>query len=218
METSRSAPADPAVDGGPAGPRPRRDAQRTHRRLVAAAHDVFAARGLSAGLNEVAARAGVGVGTVYRHFPDKQQLIEVALHAEFEALLALVDAGLHARTAWDGLAHVLRESAAMAVANRGLRDVSFGSLRSRDAVRHEGEHLARRLEALLQAARAEGVLRPEVVADDLVMIVLMVSDLAYRTDEVSPGAYRRYLDLVIDGLRARSGGGQLSKLIGSPET
>ncbi len=178
-----------------------------HGRLVAAAHDVFAARGLSAGLNEIAAHAGVGVGTVYRHFPDKEQLIEVALHAEFEALLALVDVGLQTDSPWDGLTHVLRESAAMAVANRGLRDLSFGTSQGRDTVQHEEERLMPRLDELLQAARAEGVLRPDVVAEDLVMLIIMVSELVYRTDRVTPGTYGRYLDMVIDGLRVRSDGG-----------
>ncbi|TFC04093.1 TetR/AcrR family transcriptional regulator [Cryobacterium adonitolivorans] len=196
-------------DSVAARPRLRRDVQRSRERLIASARDVFAAQGLAAGLNEVASHAGVGVGTVYRHFPDKQELIEVALNDAFESLIALMERNLEINSPWRALERALRDSVAMAVANRGLRDLTFLSSRGRESVQVERARLNPLIERMLHAARVEGELRQDVVVDDLVMIMLMVSDFAYRSEAVRPGAYRRYLDMLIEGLRKPQHGDEI---------
>ncbi|MGX6607928.1 TetR/AcrR family transcriptional regulator [Micromonosporaceae bacterium Da 78-11] len=199
--TSIKQPRPPDSDP-PGSERPlRRDAERNRRRIIDAAREVFAVQGVGAGLNDIAHHAGVGIGTVYRHFPDKDVLVDTALADQFAALVDLVDQGLAAPTAWAGLTHVVRQSVAMNVADRGLRDVAFSSGRGRLQVDALRDGLALRMELLLQRARSEGVLRPDLTVADLIMIMLMLTEFAHRSAPVRPDAYRRYLELMIGSLR-----------------
>jgi AcrR family transcriptional regulator len=193
-------PTEPTA--GASAPRPpRRDAVRNRQRIIAAAREVFAAQGVGAGLNDVAHHAGVGIGTVYRHFPDKDVLIDAAIGDQSVVLVALIDEGLAAATAWAGLIHVVREVVALNVADRGLRDVAFGSEHGRRQVDALRDGLAPRLERLLDRARTDGVLRPDLTVADFIMIMLMLTDFAQRSAAVQPDAYRRYLELIITALR-----------------
>ncbi len=186
----------------------RRDAQRNRRRIIDAAREVFAAEGVAAGLNDVAHHAGVGIGTVYRHFPDKDVLVHAALREEMENLVAVIDEGLTADSAWDGLTHVFRRAVAMSVACRGLRDVAFSlgyGPQHDDVYRHV---LAPRIEELLARARAQGVVRPDITVADLIMLMLMLTEFAQRSSPVQPDAYRRYVELVITALHPSSHGNE----------
>src|SRR3982751_2657327 len=91
----------------------RRDAQLNRERIVVAAREVFAAKGLNASLDDVAHHAGVGVGTVYRRFPTKEALLEVALDERFEEHVRAAEVALTAPTGWDGLVGFLRQAAEM---------------------------------------------------------------------------------------------------------
>ena len=179
----------------------RRDAERNRQRIIDAAREVFATQGIGAGLNEIAHHAGLAVGTVYRRFPDKDALVQTALRDEFEALVALADEGLAEATGWDGLTTVFRRAVAMNVASRGLRDLAFSSDHGRRHVEALRPGMESRVKALLDRARAEGSLRPDVTVVDFFMMMLMVTEFAYRTAAVQPDAYRRYLELLITSLR-----------------
>jgi len=183
----------------------RRDAERNRQRIIAAAGEVFATQGIGAGLNEIAHHAGLAIGTVYRRFPDKDALVQAALHEEFEALVALADEGLAEATAWDGLTSVFRRVVDMNVASRGLRDLAFSSEHGRRQVEALRPGMESRIETLLDRARAEGSLRPDVTVVDFFMMMLMVTEFAYRTAAVQPNAYRRYLELLITSLRGTPG-------------
>ena len=86
---------------------PRRDAERNRRRIIEAAREVFALRGLDAGFNEIARHAGLGVGTVYRRFPDKETLVEAVLEDDVTARVDLIEECFHAAHAWDGVGGLL---------------------------------------------------------------------------------------------------------------
>ncbi|MBX9247146.1 helix-turn-helix transcriptional regulator, partial [Actinotalea ferrariae] len=118
----QSASVGPAADGGP---RLRRDAAANRERIVRAARELFASRGLGVGLNEVAHHAGVGVGTVYRRFGDKQTLVDAALEEPLERMRTVAAEAERAERAWDGLMLLLGEGAALLAANLGLRDVAL---------------------------------------------------------------------------------------------
>ncbi|WP_285566518.1 TetR/AcrR family transcriptional regulator [Streptomyces sp. RTGN2] len=200
-----------------AGRAPRRDPARNRGRTIDAAREVFAAQGVGAGLNEIAHHAGVGIGTICRHFPDKQVLVDAALGDRFTELTALVDHGLAAATAWEGLTHVMRQAVAMNVADRGLRDIVFSSRHGRrraDALR---DGLAPRLEQLLQRAQREGAVRPDLTVADLVMIMLMLTEFAHRSSPVRPDAYSRYLELIISSLRPQSAADDLGVVLSEAE-
>jgi AcrR family transcriptional regulator len=190
----------------------RRDAERNRRRIIEAAWEVFASRGLSAGLNDVAHHAGLGVGTVYRHFPNKDTLIEAALQDRVEAMLDIALEGLAAPTAWEGLTRVLREFAAMQVADRGLRDVALGAGYGQRGMEAMRSRIVPVVAQLLERAQAEGTVRPGVTVADLVIILFMVTEFARHSADVRPEAYHRYLDLFLDALRP----GPSSTELGAP--
>jgi AcrR family transcriptional regulator len=183
----------------------RQDAELNRRKIIDAARAVFASKGIEAGHNEIAHHAGVAVGTVYRRFPDRDALITASLHDESEALIGLVSRGMESDDAWAGLSMVIREAVAMGVANRGLRDVAFASPAGVAGFAQLRDRIRPRMVELLARAAAEGCLRPGVTVQDLVMIMLMVTEFAHRSAAVYPDLYRRYLELLITSLRAGAG-------------
>lgn len=185
----------------------RRDAQRNRERILVAARDVFATRGFAATLDDVAHHAGVGVGTVYRRFPTKEELIEAVFTDRLEDLVTLAEEALAAPSAWDGLTGFLRTSARWHAADRGLRDAAL-SMDERH-FKQAGEQLAPLLEQIMARAHAEGTLRPDAGFHDFPIIMAMVTEMAQHSEEYRPGLYERYLELMIDGLRARPDNGSL---------
>lgn len=113
--------------GDPEGVPRRKDAERNRRRLLAAAREVFRDRGVAATLNDVAHHAGLGVGTVYRHFANKEELID----ALFEDMVETVDRYVHEAAdepdAWLGLTRALRQVCEVQAFDRGLREVMLGT-------------------------------------------------------------------------------------------
>ncbi|MEU4162178.1 TetR/AcrR family transcriptional regulator [Actinoplanes sp. NPDC026670] len=185
----------------------RRDAQRNRERIVEAAGEVFATRGFAATLDDVAHHAGVGVGTVYRRFPTKEELIDAVFTDRLEALVTLAEEALTAPSAWAGLTGFLRTSARWHAADRGLRDaaLSMGEQHFKQA----GEQIVPLLEQLMERAHAEGTLRLDAGFHDFPIIMAMVTEMAQHSEGCRPGLYERYLELVIDGLRARPDNGVL---------
>ncbi|MFC4064157.1 TetR/AcrR family transcriptional regulator [Actinoplanes subglobosus] len=185
----------------------RRDAQRNRERIVEAAGEVFATRGFAATLDDVAHHAGVGVGTVYRRFPTKEELIDAVFTDRLEDLVTLAEEALTAPSAWEGLTGFLRTSARWHAADRGLRDaaLSMGEQHFKQA----GEQIVPLLEQLMERAHAEGTLRLDAGFHDFPIIMAMVTEMAQHSEGCRPGLYERYLELVIDGLRARPDNGTL---------
>ncbi|WP_187414840.1 TetR/AcrR family transcriptional regulator [Nonomuraea sp. PA05] len=183
----------------------RRDAERNRDRIVRAAQELFAERGIAVGFNEVAHRAGVGVGTVYRRFTDKEELIHAALEKPLAELAQVAQRAGEAGRAWDGLELLLGSITELLVDNLGLRDVALGGGAWRLA-RPTVERVAEVMRHLLDRARAEGDLRDGVAGDDVTMILWLVTDLAQHSVQVRPGLYRRYLQVLLDGLRATPDG------------
>lgn len=177
----------------------RRDAQRNRERVVDAARSLYAERGLAVGYNEIAHRAGVGVGTVYNRFPDKDELVRAALAGPGRELLAVAETARTTARAWDGLVVVLDGIAALLAANLGLRDIALTF--DEDTVPEPGPAIADVITDLLARAAAEGDLRDGVTIHDLVVVLWMVTEVA-RHSPGHPDLYRRYLRLLVDGLTA----------------
>lgn len=189
-------------------PRPlRRDAELNRRRIIEAAREVFAARGLAATLDDVAHHAGVGIGTVYRRFPTKEALIEVALEDRLDEVVDLAETAMLEPTAWDGLTLFLRRITDLHAADRGLRDVALGT-QHRTRV---GERMVRPVQRLVERAQAEGTLRADFDVHDVPLLMLMVSEVAYNSERFHPYAYVRYRQLLLDGLRAGPSTGELGE-------
>jgi len=189
----------------------RRDAELNRQRIITAAREVYAERGLTATLDDVAHRAGVGIGTVYRRFPTKEALLEVVLEERLEQHAQAAEAALRAPTAWEGLTTFLREIAEMHAADRGLRDVALGAeIDLRHLIRIR-DRVVPTTKQLIERAQAEGSLRPDVTVEDLPLVMMMVSEVAHHSNAIRPGIYLRYLQLLLDGLRCSPGGGDLGR-------
>jgi AcrR family transcriptional regulator len=183
----------------PASERPlRRDAERNRLRILQAAREVFADRGFDASLDQIAAHAGVGVGTVYRRFADKDALIDALFEERIDEVAAAGQRGLCASDPWEGLVGFLQQANALRARDRGLRQV----LLSRGAHRTERarEKITPIATELLARAQQAGSLRADFDLFDLPLIDLMVSAIADLTREVSPELWQRALTIIIDGL------------------
>ena len=183
----------------------RRDAERNRQRILDAAREVFAAQGLDAGLNEIARHAGLGVGTVYRRFPDKEVLIETVLEDEVASLTVLIEDFFHSNSAWEGLRGLLHVVADRQVAHRGFSEAILGSDHHRQFSAAFRTRVGPRMVALIRRAEQEGSLRSGVSVGDLMMILLMVGELGAAGEAVSPGMHRRYIDLFLESLKAEDG-------------
>ena len=181
----------------------RRDAERNRRRILAAAAEAFAEGGLAVTMDEIARRAGVGVGTVYRRFPDKELLIEALFEQRIDDLVALAEAARDEPDAWDGLVRFFESFVALEAADRGLKEVVLTPNRGQQRVARARARLTPVVNDVLERAKADGVLRPDVVGPDLGLVQFMLGAVADVTRDVDPELWRRFLGIALDGLRTR---------------
>jgi AcrR family transcriptional regulator len=184
----------------------RRDAERNRERILAAARAAFAEDGLSVTLDEIARRAGVGVGTIYRRFPDKEQLIEALFEARMNEMAAEAEAALQAEDAWAGLVRFLETATEQHACDRGFKEVALSGVHGRERVARARQLMFPLVSKLVARAQADGSLRPDVEATDLPLLQLMLGSLSECTREADPEAWRRYLGIITDGLRTRRDG------------
>ncbi|MGZ6708331.1 MAG: TetR/AcrR family transcriptional regulator [Solirubrobacteraceae bacterium] len=191
-----TAPADDAE-------RPlRADAERNRQRILKAAGEVFAQRGLSVTLDDIARHAGVGVGTVYRRFPEKEQLIDALFEERIEAMVAVADAGLANPDPFAGLVHFLERGLELQASDRGLKELMHNAGLGAKRVSHARDRMAPRVLELVARAQASGQLRADVAGPDMPLITLMIGSVMDITQDIRPDTWRRLLGIVIDGLRA----------------
>jgi AcrR family transcriptional regulator len=181
----------------------RADAARNRERILTAASEVFAQRGLDATLDEIAHHAGVGVGTVYRRFAGKEELVEALFEQSVNELVDLAEAAVAYEDSWDGLVWFLGRATQMQADDRGLRDVVLHSGYGRERLAQARGCIVPVVTRLVERAQADGYLRPDLVPADVPIIELMVSTVATYTGDLAPDLWRRYLAIVIDGLAAQ---------------
>src|SRR3954466_511115 len=150
----------------------RRDAERNRQRLLGAAVELFAQRGLDVTLNDVAHHAGVGVGTAYRRWANKEQLIDELFARKLDHVAALGTEALDDPDAWHGLTTFLERSLRMQLEDRGLKELLTDPELGHDQVNRARERIAPLVEAIVDRARASGQLRPEFAATDAIFIQL----------------------------------------------
>ena len=185
-------------------PRPlRRDAEHNRQRIMAAAREVFAERGFGATLDDIAVHAGLGVGTVYRRFPNKAALIEALFEENFEEIAELGRRAAAVPDAWDGLVGFLTAVAEMQNRDRGLRDLMLTQRGGEARTARMRESMKPSLEALIHRALEQGELRSDFAPGDIPVIQLMVAAAFDFTCVSDLDGWRRYLALVLDGLRRR---------------
>ena len=186
----------------------RRDAERNRQLIIGAAKVVFAQRGLDASLDEIAKEAGLGVGTVYRRFPNRDALIDALSADVLSSIERLADEALAMPRAWDGLRHFMSSMLESQTADKGLRDVMI----ARHMVNSEQEDVVRAklepaLDDIVRRAQEEGDLRPDATATDIGVLEVAALGIAEFTASQSSEVWRRHLSILLDGLRARPDGG-----------
>lgn len=178
----------------------RADARRNRALILAAAQAEFAASGSDAQMDAIAERAGVGVGTLYRHFPTKEALVSHLVRARFEGFREVARVALTVEDPWEAFASFMRENATRCAADVGTQHAFFESdpeLCHRLAVETGLHDLSQQLIARGQAA---GVIRLDFAAEDIGMVMCGVAG----TMGHGPAGWnwRRHLDFMLDGLRA----------------
>lgn len=168
----------------------RADALRNREKLIAAATELFAARGTDVSLEAIAKRAGVGIGTLYRHFPTREALVEEAYRHEVEQLTAAAPTLLEQHAADVALAEWMERFVAYAAAKKGMK----GALRS-ERFPDTRERIVAAIAQLLEAGVRAGTLRPDVDAD---LVWRAMSPVWSIDDEAQ---IRTLLRLLMDGLR-----------------
>lgn len=189
---------------GIVGERPgqRRHARRNHELLVAAAREVFAEQGVEASLEEVARRAGVGIGTLYRHFATREALVEAIFERRIGELVAVAEAAAAEPDGWSGLVRFLERTLERQVGDRVLKDVLMRYPSGAGRFASAREELRELIEHLLERAREQGKLRADFTLSDLALLFWSFTPLIDATAEVAPNAWRRHLHWLLDGLRA----------------
>jgi AcrR family transcriptional regulator len=196
----------------------RADARRNRDQILAAAKAMFARQGPDAPMEEIARKAGVGVGTLYRRFPDRQALIRAVAQDSFAVMLDEARAAVAAEpTAWNALVRIVRQSRELELSVRLaiLSPPAASIIREDPLTRRFRRELLETVDGVVRAAQAEGNLRPDVSTGD---VAALLSLLLARLPMVPAGSAwlvsERALALMLDGLRARPG----TELPGQPLT
>jgi AcrR family transcriptional regulator len=185
----------------------RADAQRNLERILEAARAVFAEQGLEATVADVAQRAGVGTATIFRRFPTKDDLVSAMLEQELETVVARAQAAAAADDPAAALAEFFSGAVETFIEDRCFCEASGGDLFARPRIKEFVGELTAALDQLLRRAKAAGAIRRDVVAEDIGFLINAVGLAGLRLEHSAPGAWRRYVEIVLSGLA--QGGRQL---------
>lgn len=183
----------------------RADARRNREAILKAARHIFAKHGSQAQIDDVAKRAKVGVGTVYRHFPTKEALFEALATDKFDKLAGFADDAMKIEDPWEAIVSFLKNAAAMQAADRALSEVfrEHGEFMRHTALTCGLSDLGDRL---VQRAQQAGVLRDDIRGNDLGLISSSLAGL----NGMPMWSWERMLGIALDGLRPEA---QRTKLV-----
>ncbi|MGH3510320.1 MAG: TetR/AcrR family transcriptional regulator [Nocardioidaceae bacterium] len=190
--------AEPVYDGGPQRPL-RADARRNYDRIVAAARETLHEHGADASLEEIARRAGVGIGTLYRRFPTRLALLEAVYREDVDRLRAATDTLLETRTAWDAVEGWVDGFLDYASTKRALFSELVDAVgRDSDLLTYSRSVINGTATQILDNGKGAGVVRPNVEASDLLRLIGGCSMMGALDDEQS----KRVAEIVLAGIRA----------------
>lgn len=180
----------------------RRDAQERRDRLIAAAQREFAARGVDASLERIARDADVAIGTLYRHFPTRMDLLLAALEPRVQEFLDGSEEALEIDDPWEGFVFYLENLFRVQAGDRGFND--FLSRRFPGNANTERIHdlMCRQIEDVLIRAQEAGAARPDITRADIVNLIWSNGRMIDATSITVPNAWRRHLYLMLDAYRA----------------
>ena len=179
----------------------RADAQRNLVRVLDAAREVFAEQGIDAPVTEIADRAGVGVGTIFRRFPTKDDLLVAVVEQRTAQLIDAADVALESDDPGAALRKFMEIAAAMHISDVCWCDAGDTDLFSRDGIRELIDVLVGKMGELLTRAQTAGQIRSDLRALDIPVLLMAVAKSGLMLEEAAPGAWKRYLAIILDGLR-----------------
>ena len=180
----------------------RRDARQNYERLLTAAQREFAARGVDASLERIARDAGVAIGTLYRHFPTRLDLLMAAFEPRLQEFLRGAEKALEIGDPWEGFVSYLENLFRVQAGDRGFND--FLSRRFPDSPEIERSHdrMCAQIEDVLTRAQEAGQARADITRADIVTLIWSNGRIMDATSATAPDAWRRHLHLTLDAYRA----------------
>jgi AcrR family transcriptional regulator len=178
----------------------RADALRNRERIMTSGRELFASRGAEAQMDEIAAHAGVGIGTLYRHFPDKQALLTAMARERFHAFTEIAAEAEQIVDPFESLEAALLTSLMTVAGDTGFQ---FAMMRSGEleweGIEEQKAAFAATMTRIIDRAKAAGVVRPDLTFDDFPMLLCGITSTMY----FKPGTadWKRHLELILDGLR-----------------
>ncbi len=180
----------------------RRDAQWRHDKLITAAQREFAAHGVDASLEKIARDAGVSIGTLYRHFPTRMDLLMAAFKPRLQVFLGGAEKALAMDDPWEAFAYYLENLFSTQAGDRGFNDFLSRRFPDNADTEHIHDQMCRQIEDVLTRAQEAGVARPDITQADIVNLIWSNGRIMDATSATAPNAWRRYLFLMLDAYRA----------------
>jgi AcrR family transcriptional regulator len=185
----------------------RADAVRNRDAIVAVARDVFAEQGLEAPLELIAARAGVGIATLYRRFPTREKLVAAALTEKVAEYAEAAEQALAVADPWSGFAGFVQRICELQASDRGLSDLLSMTLSADEQIEQLRRKANDRVITLIERAKADGTLRQDFAGEDLVLLLIATAAVMHVTGADAPGAWRRFVALALDAFRRQDSPG-----------
>lgn len=183
---------------------PRSDGLRNRQLLLKAAGEAFAEHGTEASIVDIARRAGVGKGTVFRHFATKNDLLGALMSAMIDDLIAACVRLLESEDAAGALYEFMATAIELLGRQRAFCEVVGQPSLQQPAVRAGIERLGREVESLTDRARRQGGIRPDITGQDIVLLLAGIHQTAAPLAATQPHLWKRYLALTFDGICART--------------
>ncbi|WP_173129245.1 TetR/AcrR family transcriptional regulator [Kibdelosporangium persicum] len=188
-------PPDPSLPN-------RRDARRNRDLFIEHAKATFAEHGVDASLERIAREAGLAIGTLYRHFPTRVDLLLAVFEPKLRDFLATAEAALKMADPWEGFLVFLEALCGAQAYDRGFNDFIARRFPRDERTEVMHDRVCQLARSILSRAQAAGVVRPDIAEADLIALLWANSRIAEATRQVAPGVWRRHMHLVIDGFRA----------------
>jgi AcrR family transcriptional regulator len=180
----------------------RRDAQERRARLIVAAQREFAARGVDTSLEQIARDAGVAIGTLYRHFPTRLDLLMAAFEPRLQEFLDGANKALEMDDPWEGFVYYLENLFRVQAGDRGFNDFLSRRFPGNADTERIHDQMCRQIEDVLTRAQGAGEARPDITQADIVNLIWSNGRIIDATSATAPNAWRRYLYLMLDAYRA----------------
>ncbi|MBK8757752.1 MAG: TetR/AcrR family transcriptional regulator [Actinomycetales bacterium] len=193
-----------AGEDGSGGRGLRVDAERNRERILAAARAVFAEQGLDAATNEVARRAGVGIATLFRRFPSRDDLVDAVFREKMTSYVTAVDAALADPDPWRGFTGFIEAICRMQADDRGFAEVLTLTFPSAKGLEADRRKAGAKLGALIARAKATGHLRADFTHQDVPLILMANAGVVAATRDTAPDAWRRLVGYLLQSFSANA--------------